>query len=572
MSTLVRICVCAASLASASSAQTTTRLSLASNGAQANHDSSYCDMSANAGIFAFESFASNLVPGDTNGTIDVFVREVGTSSTTRVSVDSSGVQGNSGGFGPAISADGRYVTFHSFSSNLVAGDTNVRLDVFVRDRTAGTTMRVSVDSSGGQVDDASGFADISADGRWVVFESSATNLVAGDANAAGDVFRHDLVTGATMRASLSVSQGDANGHSSTASVSNDGDLVAFSSDASNLVNADANGQRDIFLRLIGQAATELISVSSTGAQANGQCDTPFVSADGRFVAFTSSATNLVANDTNGTYEAFVRDRLLATTVRVAVDSNGAQGNASSAATGISSTGRWVAFDSQSNNLVPMDTNFADDAFVHDLWTGAIRRVSVSSSGIQGNDFSVAPVVSDDGLAIAFFSAASNLVSGDTNSWIDLFLHRLPPCSPPVSYCTSGTTGSGCQASITGSGTPSVSVGFSFTLAVSGVEGQKLGMVFYGTAGPQATPWGGGSSWLCVKSPTQRMGLQPSGGQAGQCDGTLMEEWNSWVGAHPAAVGVPFAAGDHVWVQGWFRDPPSPKTTSLSNALYFTVCP
>jgi lysozyme family protein len=151
--------------------------------------------------------------------------------------------------------------------------------------------------------------------------------------------------------------------------------------------------------------------------------------------------------------------------------------------------------------------------------------------------------------------------------------RFACCPAPLAYCTSGTTTNGCLASIGSSGTPSVSASSGFVLTVSSVEGQKQGILFYGVSGQAAVPWGlGSSSFLCVKTPTQRMGTQNAGGTLDRCDGVLAIDWSAFIAANPTSLGTPFSVGDVVQAQGWFRDPPAPKTTSLSNAIEFTLCP
>jgi Tol biopolymer transport system component len=252
--------------------------------------------------------------------------------TERVSVDSSGSEANGDDYawGGGISGNGRWVVFGGYASNLVANDTNALRDVFVRDREAGTTERVSVDSSGGQANDFSWnfeFA-ISADGRCVAFVSYASNLVQGDTNQDEDVFVHDRATGITERVSVDSSGGQANGGnryvpgSSQPSISADGQIVAFTSFADNLVPGDANGVSDVFVHDRSSGVTERVSVDSSGAEANGASDGPAISANGRFVAFTSAADDLVAGDTNQTYDVFVHDRATGTTERVSVDSLG----------------------------------------------------------------------------------------------------------------------------------------------------------------------------------------------------------------------------------------------------------
>lgn len=142
----------------------------------------------------------------------------------------------------------------------------------------------------------------------------------------------------------------------------------------------------------------------------------------------------------------------------------------------------------------------------------------------------------------------------------------------TSYCTAGTTSNGCNATMSSTGTPSASAGAGFVITAAGVEGQKLGILFYGVGGQAISPWGTGTSFLCVKAPTQRMGAQNAGGNAGLCDGQLATDWNLYIFVNPGALGSPFSAGQMINAQAWFRDPPAPKTTSLSNGLEFIVQP
>jgi Tol biopolymer transport system component len=319
----------------------------------------------------FWSFASNLVPGDTNSTPDVFLHDMLNGVTTRVSVDSSGLQGNGLSYQPSISADGRYVAFESGASNLVSGDTNGWSDIFVKDTVSGTTTRVSVDSNGVQGNQSSDLPSISADGRHVAFQSYATNLVAGDTNGPGiyDVFVHDMVDSSTVRVSVDSNGLEGNGVSGGPSISGDGRYVAFWSQATNLVPGDTNGFRDIFVHDIVTGITTRVSVDSNGIEGDDFSQTvPRISFDGRFVAFSALADNLVPGDTNGMVDVFVHDRLSGATTRVSVDSSGVQGDADSgfpAILSISGDGRFVAFSSNATNLVPGDTNGLSDVFLRD---------------------------------------------------------------------------------------------------------------------------------------------------------------------------------------------------------------
>jgi tricorn protease-like protein len=410
---------------SAPKAGVTTRVSVASNGAQANDFSSGPSISATGRYVALESDASNLVSGDTNAVPDVFVHDRKTGQTTRVSVASDGAQGNSNSANPAISATGRYVAFESFANNLVSGDSNDLTDVFVHDRATGQITLVSVASDGTQGNDASLHAAISANGRYVAFFSFASNLVSGDTNAVPDVFVHDRKTGQTTRVSVATGGTQGNNDSLHPSISGNGRYVTFFSSANNLVNGDTNDTGDIFIHDRETGQTSRVSVASDGSQGNGDSEFPSISGTGRYVAFFSVASNLVSGDTNFASDIFVHDRQTGKTTRVSVASDGAQANDGVGIPSISATGRYVAFESFASNLVGGDTNNSQDIFVHDRQTGKTTRVSVATGGTQGNGDSFiidTSSISVNGRFVAFFSSASNLVSGDTNNSQDIFVH------------------------------------------------------------------------------------------------------------------------------------------------------
>jgi hypothetical protein len=313
--------------------------------------------------------------------------------TERMSVDSAGVQANGRSEFPAISDDGSVVAFESGASNLIANDANPYDDVFVHDRVTGVTELVSVDSSGVQANYLSRHARISANGQVVAFESFAWNLVAGDTNGVSDVFVHDRTTGVTERVSVSSAGVQGTKDSAFPSISADGRFVAFQSAAGNLVAGDTNGRVDIFVHDRTTGVTERVSVSSAGLQATRDCEWPSISGNGQFVTFDTLASTLVSGDTNSAPDVFVRDRTAGTTERVSVDSSGAQGNSSSFSPSISADGQVVAFESAATNLVAGDKNGWDDIFVHDRATGVTERVSVSSTGAEGNLYSAQASIS-----------------------------------------------------------------------------------------------------------------------------------------------------------------------------------
>jgi len=344
----------------------TERVSVRSNGAQANSWSGYASISANGRFVSFTSEASNLVQGDTNGVQDIFVHDRRTDRTTRASVNSRGRQGNDDSSASDISATGRFVVVSSTATNLVRNDANGYEDLFVHDRVTGTTRLVTVRSNGAQANAAVGNVDpgsISADGRFITFYTAASNLVKDDDNAVADVFVRDRVAGKTTRVSASSAGDEANGSSSDASISGDGKLVTFSSNATNLVGTDANAERDIFVHNRSRGSTRRISVSSADEEADGFSGSPSISADGRYVVFESFAENLIANDTNNFIDVYIRDRKRHTTVRVSLTNAGAEGNSESSYPFISANGRFVAFQSNATNLIGNDTNATTDIYV-----------------------------------------------------------------------------------------------------------------------------------------------------------------------------------------------------------------
>ncbi|NDJ86391.1 MAG: hypothetical protein GYB66_10925 [Chloroflexi bacterium] len=421
------------------------RVSVSSTGDQAtggtNND--YVSISGDGRYVVFQSEATNLVPGDTNGRSDIFLHDRQTGETTRVSVDSSGQQANHNSRHPAISSDGRYIAFSSQATNLVPGDTNEQIDVFVHDRVSGETTRVSVATGGGQSESAAGtgyevgWPDLSADGRYVVFRSDASDLVAGDTNGHADIFLHDRDTQTTTLVSISSTEAqiDREAREAQAQISGDGNSVVFASTATNL---DPRAQGDfvqVFLRDLQTGTTELISFSTDGlAAGNMRSQNPDVSYNGRYVAYASDATNLVANDTNASSDIFLRDRDTGVTHLVSVSSTGEQGNAASfGKPGISTDGRLIIFTSLATNLVPGDSNATQDLFLHDHQNGDTLRLSVTHIGEDANypsgsggPLELGPqiAISGDGSAAAFPSLASNLVLDDTNGLEDVFVADL----------------------------------------------------------------------------------------------------------------------------------------------------
>lgn len=403
---------------------TTQRVSVTSAELEATGgDSTDAAVSDDGRFVAFASDATDLVAGDTNGHTDIFVRDRADGTTERVSVNSAEEQALDGDSErPAISGDGRYVVFRSGATNLRAGDDVIARELYIRDRSAGTTEVVSF--SDDEQDVGSGdYPDISADGRYVVFESNSVSFPNPTAIGRLDIFLRDRTAGTTELVNISDSEEQAsNGGSWYPTISDDGNLVAFASSANNLSPDDAQIHSNIFLRNRSAGTTTLVDVNSAEEQADYQTGGtgPVISANGLFVAFISGATNLVPNDPDR-YDVFVRDLAAGTTEMASVGSDEAAANSNSVTPAISASGRFVAWDSYATNLDPADTYYSSDIFVRDRLQGTTERVSVTADAGPG-DNSFNPSISADGGVVAYESEATDLVSDDTNGNFDAFVH------------------------------------------------------------------------------------------------------------------------------------------------------
>jgi hypothetical protein len=554
--------------------QVTQIVSVGQGRSAANYFSMNVSITPDGRFVAFTSYASNLVPGDTNNTSDVFIYDRQNASTERVSVDSFGNQADShsGAGTPSMSADGRYVVFDSVAHNLVPGDTNNTTDVFLRDRQNGSTTRVSVGLGGAQGDGSSDSPQISADGRFIAFHSSATNLIPGDTNGMNDIFVYEIQSGAMTRASVdSTGTQQANNGASQASISTDGRYVAFASYSTTLVPGDGNVACDIFVHDMQSGSTVRVSVDSSGVEGNHDSFSPSISADGRFVTFLSRADNLVPGDTNGFFDVFVHDMQSGTTERVSIDSNGNEENAAASGVSyISADGRYVAFCSPATNLVPGDTNGQPDVFLRDRWNGTTERVSVNSLGIQGNGESGTSgiAISPNGRFVAFESGASNLVEGDTNTFTDIFVRDRVP-SGFTSLCDPGTAGvitcpcgnppsgpsRGCNnSSATGGASLSVAGAAyvsedSLVFTTSGEKPTALSVFSQGSA-VLSTPLAFGQGVRCVGVNLKRLySTAAAGGVA-----SAPSPWDPDVHTRSAMLGDPIAAGSARYYYVYYRDP------------------
>lgn len=550
-------------------AQATHRAGVDSKGLQADASSGQVRISGDGRWIAFESAATNLVGGDTNGAVvDVFVRDLSNGTTRFASLSSSGAHGALASRAPSLSFDGRFVAFESDADNFDANDTNGLRDVFVRDRMFGTTRRVSTAAGGADPDGASARASISGDGDRIAFESYATNLAVNATSPVRQVYVFERSTNTTYLASQSTSGVAGANDSGYAQMSSDGRFVVFASAAPNLVPNDTNANTDIFVRDLALSTTTRVSVRSDGTEGIGFFQWPAISADGRFTAFETLSGDLVGGDSNQCFDIYVHDALLGSTVRASLSSTATQGHLHSYRPAISADGRFLAWQSAANDFVHNDTNGSSDVFWRDLATGITRRVSVATSGAEGDSSSFSPSMSADGTRIAFLSDASTLVSGDTNASIDVFVRDLSAQGPPIeSYGVAKTNSLGCAPVIGASGLPRASGDDAFFVTAARVRAGLTGLLLWSLA-PAATPFGGGT--LLVGAPITRTSPQAAGaaGPSDTCVGTYAFRFTH---AYFAAHGL--APGTTVHCQWWSRDPAlALDPIGLTDALRFTVIP
>ncbi len=572
-------------LASPSAAQTLVQASVDPGGVP--RGGTVSAFSATGRFVLFTSLSADFVPGDTNGLVDVFLRDMELGVTTRVNVDSSGNQETGllpdyGSYGAAVTPNGRFVLFTSDSTIHVANDTNGRSDVFVRDTWLGTTERVSVDSNGLEASPLAGGSYIGShacamtdDARYIVFTSDSPSLGPG---FAWDVFVRDRSAGTTVLANIRSIGGVPHLHSVASGISGDGRRVLFVSAAADLVPGDTNGYSgvDLFVRDLDLATTTRISVGPAGEQANGGSDAAAWTPDGRYVSFVSGASNLVPFDTNGEADVFVKDLLTGTVERVSVRSDGSQatwhGMSSYPESSISRDGRFVSFASAALDLVPGDAPFTTDVFVHDRWTASVERISVDAAQSGLTSAGSRALLSEDGRRVVFESGAA-LVPGDTNAYTDVHVLDRGVLGPFTTFCSgvaarcpcgngSGSyagcaNSTGVGARLVADGTPSVAFD-DFELLASGLTATASALFFQGTT--QSNGGAGavfGDGLLCVGGSIQRLGVRVAAGGIVALGGGGSEPRVSIQG------GVPQSGGTRDY-QVWYRNVASFCTASAFN--------
>jgi Tol biopolymer transport system component len=402
--------------ATASLAQTVYRASVATGGFEADWDSTHPAVSADGRYIAFTSGAFNLVPGGTPDVTDVYLRDRVTQQTTCVSVATAGTRGNAGSDSPSISADGRYIAFRSYASNLIPTDTNSVEDVFLRDTVLNTTILVSAAPGGAAANAWSDSPAISGDGAIVAYTSPASNIDIGVTPGIRNVFVWNRLSGITACISKATDGSPANGKSFFPSLSQDGRFVAYESYADNLVPGDTNNASDVFVWDSATSHTERASVATDGSQAATDADEAAISADGRWVAFRSYATNLAATpDNNEQADVFVRDRTAGATSLISIGLDGASALGESNSAVVSADGRYVAFFSKASNLVLTDTNTWGNVYIRNTVAHTTTRIS------SGDFWSAAPALTPSGVYAAFESYSDNLGTVDTNQMSDVYV-------------------------------------------------------------------------------------------------------------------------------------------------------
>ena len=401
---------------------TITRRSLGPAGQEFNDSSDFPSLSTDGGYVAFSTDATNSFLADSNAAVDIW-RQARGGALERVSLTTGGAATDGASFSPSISADGRYVAFASLATNLTLNDANGFPDVFRKDMATGAVLLVSSGPTGVPADLYSFAPAISADGRYVAYLSAATNLVPGDLNNSIDTFLTDPVARTTRLVSAAADGTPASsGSINRPSLSADARYVAFDSAAANLTAADANNRDDVFVKDMLTGAIVRATEGPGGEALSGGFEgtlRPALSANGRYVVFATSAA-LLASDTNGVMDIYRKDLATGGLALVSVTAAGQPGNAASRDAAISGDGHLVAFSSLAGNFAAGESGTNADVFLKDLTTGALTLLSRTAGGTPGFGQSVNPAISSDGTVVAFASTANDLVAADTNATQDVF--------------------------------------------------------------------------------------------------------------------------------------------------------
>jgi hypothetical protein len=469
-------------------------------------------LSADGTKVAFQSQAPNLDPGDTDTLYDIYVKNLSTGDIVLASSSDTGVKGNGQSSEPSVSADGTKVAFHSSATNLDPGDTDSSTDLYLKDLTTGDIVLASTSDTGVKGNGPSGIPALSADGTHVAFESSATNLDPGDTDTVYDVYVKNLSTGDIVLASTSDTGVKGNDQSDEASLSQDGGRVAFESRATNLDPGDIDSSVDIHMKDLTTGNITLASTSDTGVKGNNFSENASLSPDGGRVAFDSPATNLDPGDTDSYFDVHVKDLTTGDLVLASTTDTGVKGNHDSFFPALSGDGTRVLFRSRATNLDLADNQGAD-AFVKTLASGDITLASASDTGVSGDNLNFVDLYSSlsaDGSRAAFTTNDTSLDPADTDSHYDVYVKQLPatPTSIGISDCSNGNSGTasvvdirsygprplGCPTSLEGAAgndyadTTPILVGATLSMTIDWATGPNSYGVAAAKAGPTGTQW------------------------------------------------------------------------------------
>jgi len=564
-------CLASAPLQAGGTNGVTERVSFAGDGSQVTENTSDPAISGDGRYVAYVT-DEPLLPGDLNGDLDVYVYDREEGDLVCASTTAGGVFGNGESKSPSISEDGEHIAFETQATNLVGFDNNGSPDVLVKNLLTGFIERAStVPGSLFPGSGASVRPSISDTGRFVAFQSAASNLVPGDTNGAWDIFVADLKANTLVRASQGLFA-EPNASSYRPTISADGNMVCFYSNASNLVLGDLNGFSDVFVRDLAAGTNTLISKSMGGTSANGDSYEASISSDGLRVLFVSAADDIVMADVNGATDVFAASTASSKIELVSGSMGGTTGNNSSQQAHLSRDGSHAVFRSVASNLTPISSVFPD-VYIRDLDANQTWLVSRPTGVVGVADLqSDMPNVNRDGSLVAFMSDATVFDPADTNNVTDIYVRSV--LDDPEAYCTSTPTSDGCLPTISSIGVPSASAPSGFKVVASDVPPGKTSLLFYGLTGRESKPFLGGT--LCVQPPKYRTRLTTSSaGVAGSCDGTLGFDMNAFnsgaLGGNPKpGLGM---VGQQVNAQFWGRDPGAgPYHVFLSDAIEYFVGP
>ncbi len=545
-------------LVGTSRAQSTERVSLANPAEELNGNSSYASVSENGRWIAFDTRATNLVPG-ADSSYDVYLRDRESGTTTLVSAaaGTTDVEANGTSQFPRISRNGRYVTFFSGSTNLTALTSNVSR-IVRKDLVTGEVADVSLRQNGTVAWTNADFG-VSSSGRFVAYSSFVADILPGDTNGKADVFVHDIQTGSIERASLGPDGTQPNADCTHPSITRDGRWVVFRSSATNLL--PGVGGTQIYAKDLETGVLQLVSATLSGQPAGSPSSSPVIASLGRYVAFESASWDMYAWSAPPSVRMiYVRDLVEGVTWPASASAGQPADNYSHRPS-ISADGRFTAFECSFGNA-------HDQVFVHDRLSGSLTAVSSSTAGAAANGWATRAALSEDGRFVAYDSFATNLVAGDTNGFSDVFLTDRS-AGDAFDFGVGKVDSIGCQPTISSNGTPSASAGSGFNIDCTNAQNFKGGLVFYGVNGAATASFLGGV--LYVAPPLKRGPLLFSGGNAGppDCSGAYSYDFNVRI-----ASGVdPFlVTGATVCAQYWSRDPGDAAGSALSNGLTFAIQP